>query len=198
MRYEEDIKRNFKDHEAKYFVTKDDYGKDMEILRWQRPGSSYYGIIYLRQANTLFVKGDLGEAVYLWGEINDLEWMSKLNLSYFASKCQASEYGRGYKSWDGDVAEEEVKNYFERELECADETDIKERISDFETNVGYEKLFSEKEWAFWLNANYDEALGFFGQDFWEFAYGFGNIVDFRCESHLFGLKMAMEQLKIKV
>lgn len=41
----------------------------------------------------------------------DFQWLSGLNLDYFASKCTASESGVGYKCWNPDKARDMVEWY---------------------------------------------------------------------------------------
>jgi hypothetical protein len=52
----------------------------------------------------LTVLGDIGEAVYEWGQDISLEFLASLDFGYFHGKCQASESGRDFDIWDVDKA----------------------------------------------------------------------------------------------
>ncbi len=198
---EEDIKKEFKKHKANYstYTKLNPNSKssvdEIEVLQWKKEKTFNYAVIYIRQGNTLFVKGDLGEAIYGWGQLNDLEWISNLNLSYFAGKCLASEYGRGYKTWDCIYAEETLKKYMKEYCE-EDEDDYayEEMCKKFEEAEGTSFLDYREEWSQWL---YEHGYEIFGDDWWEWAPNIGMVISWQCKSHLIGLKMAMAQLKEK-
>lgn len=56
-----------------------------------------------------------------------------------------------------------------------------------------EELDTRESWTQWLNTNhYDDAEKYLGQDFWEFAYGLGDVYTIHSQAHLIGLKVAFE------
>ena len=57
-----DVENWFKDHEATFLKLSD----DTEKLVWKNPGSIDMMIVYILDCETLFVRGDLGSAVYTW------------------------------------------------------------------------------------------------------------------------------------
>ena len=195
----ENIKKAFKIHKANYstYTKLNSDNKslvdEIEVLQWKKEKTFNYAVIYIRQGDTLFVKGDLGEVIYGWSQLNDLEWISNLNLSYFASKCLASEYGRGYKTWDCTYAEKTLKKYMKEYYE-EDDYIYEEMCKKFEEAEGMSFLTYKEEWAQWLH---EHGYKIFGDDWWEWAFNVGMVINWQCESHLIGLKMAMVQLKEK-
>jgi len=184
---EEIVKRNYKDHIA----TIDQYAQldcgrvDIEVLTWKRPDSSSYMIKYIITGNILCVYGDLGQAIYRWGQKLTFEWLSGLNLSYFKGKCEASEVGRDFREWDEYKAKEQLQFFAE---------DGSFKMSELEERGGDGSLFSERDWEEWLNENGYDVLG---ADFWAWAYNIGYTVNTRCLYHFIGLQMAMKQIKEK-
>lgn len=197
MRYEEQIKSNFVDHIADYskYVKLDGNNNvvdEIEVLRWKKPGSSIYSQTYIKQGYSLFVKGDMGEAVYCWSESQTLQWIAKLDLSYFASKCVASECGSRFEEWNPDVAEEEIKSYLYTVVRDSEE---ESKIMDaLQEKGGMSALAYEEEWQMWLH---EYGYDVFGDEFYEWAPSVGKSLSIRCESHFLGLKMAMDQLNVK-
>lgn len=92
---------------SKHVASVEQHGNIQKVI-WKRPDTGIYSVYYLISGRHLFVYGDIGDAVYVWGSPINLEFLANLSLSYFASKCQASEHGRGYVSWDGDKAFKEI------------------------------------------------------------------------------------------
>ncbi len=184
MRYGDEIKNNFQQHKVYYYKYLEiNYKRgEIEVIEWKRENSSLYYIKYAMDENVLFVNGDMGYAVYKWEENVNLEWISKLDLSYFASKCQASERGRENEEWDGDLAEAKLQIYMNDNN--LDMEKVKEKN-------GLAYLYNEQEWNFWLK---DYGYDILGEDFYEWASEIGKTISHRCQSHLIGLKMAMEQI----
>ncbi len=182
-------------------------GEDFTIIKWHQPGTSFYSVTYIIRRNYLYVSGDIGEAVYCWGSTISPEFLAVCSLDYFAGKCQASEYGRGYKTWNGDIAykscisyikdmiaEETCDNYYPVVAEDVSPEQIKAYLSKkadgMTTGDLKEACYSKYSLSRWLE---DYGVEVFGQDFWELS--FGEVIDIRCEGHLIGIKMAAEQLK---
>ena len=190
MNREEMIKDDFKDHEATIdqylkFNNPDEKGIEIEVLTWKKPGTSNYMVRYLVSGNTLCVYGDLGEAVYQWSQDVTLDWISTLDLHYFKGKCQASEVGRDFKEWSREKAFDTLK-HMEKEGYF--------NWSDIELTDGLDALYDSREWEEWLRENGSEILG---EDYWDWAFSIGHVINTRCMYHFIGLKMAMEQIKLK-
>ena len=169
-------------------------GRTMERLTWKRPGTNNYRVDYLRIGSILHVSGDIGFASYAWSydESTDLKWISKLNIAYFASKCEASEYGRGYTDWcDIKLCERMDALFNDTRLFSSSAQAAKTKAAfyaKFEFLGGLPT--SKEEWHKWRHANAEEI---FGEDLWEFIPT-GEIIAHRCHAHLLGLNMAMKQL----
>lgn len=198
-RQREIIDRWFPRHVAKltrYTAPTSDGGVQViEHLRWAEPGTGVNLIDYVSRGPYLYVTGDLGDATYCRAE--GLSWWAGLSIDYFAEKCDASEYGRGYKSWDPDEARFRAEEHFRRDIEEALDEDYaakyRQRYQYFKENGGPSALYHEQEWAQWLSEHGVEALG---DDYWEFGM-FGRVIHVRCHGHLQGLKRAMAQLREK-
>lgn len=94
--------------------------QNIQELTIKRPNSSFYYIKYLIQYNTLYVTGDVGNAIYQWSDQINFNFISNCNIDYFKSKCVASEHGRKYEEWDPQWAKYQInKQYkkFAKELE---------------------------------------------------------------------------------
>ena len=186
------IAQHFSDHIATFNTFISPINQEtIETLLWKKKDNTTFSHIwYHAHHGKLFVSGDLGEATYIWYENVSLKWISGLALSYFKSKCQASESGLGYlwHEWDENTAIEQIKQYF------IDNYDPDDPINweDFCYDNGEYYLSSQEEWNHWLE---DNAEKFFGQDYWEFAHAFGQITPIRCRLHLLGLQCAFNTLE---
>ena len=177
----------FNNHVAEYTVLKDAAGHEVERLVWKKPGTSSYGVYYIRMGSVLFVAGDIGEAVYQWGENVSLEWISRLDSEYFRGKCQASDSGRGYLVWDQRLAEQRFKEI------CKEENVSKEKIEDIEFGIGFD-LSHREEWHQFLHTHGHDFLGH--SDYYEYG-DIGDRGSIRCLGHLIGLKMAFNTKVVK-
>ncbi len=176
----------FSKHRAEYAVG-DVGGVVVERLKWKAPGTRNYRCDYACVGGVqLFVAGDIGEAVYLAGA-KDLAWWARCHVDYFAGKCEASEHGKGYKSWDDDEAMQRLDEELKR---MADERD---ELYDEDNAEGARMAIREGrgEWESWMRTN---ASDLFGDEWWDFVPNFGVTVDSRCVGHLVGLKLAIAQL----
>lgn len=158
----------------------------VERLIWRAPGTSINRVDYLCDGGRLFVAGDLGDAIYITGA-HDLAWWTRCDLHYFASKCDASEYGRGYKTWDDDACRGRVNEQVEQ-MRADGETVDAERVSAALNAIDY----GRDVWQEWMR---DEASDLFGDEWWDFVPTWGIVPDQRCALHLAGLKAAMAQLR---
>ena len=176
------IEKEFEKHRATYQKISD----DIEILTWAEPGTMINKVEYLVYNNALFIKGDLGEAVFSWHPSISLNAISGFNLDYFLEKCEASEGGRHWREWDAATALIALQDYF------ADYDDGAETLQSIENQGGYNALnSSQEEWVQWCHEVGEE---FLGADAWEWAYSIGEVVSWRMQAWLIGIKMAMEQI----
>lgn len=170
----------FPNHVAEYQIVKDgDY--EIEVLRWAKPGTGFYAVHYWYRRGTLCVIGDCGDAVFQWNaDIGTLRNIAQCSLDYFAGKCQASPYGRGYETWNADAAKEAL------DFQAEEDEEIKAALAEHDA---YDFINFREEWAEWLQDFGYEVFG----DVTE-LYGIGMEIDIQCRGLLIGLKMAFEQL----
>lgn len=193
-----------------------------EFMTFGQPGTINCRLEYIYHNGRLFVSGDLGAATYVWYGTDTLEWVSGLNAGYFAGKCEASESGRGYKKWDADRAEADVKEQLlspDDECEnfgtCADCPDFEGgdpsdhkdcdcykshnaalgRWKAFKDAGGPGALYSETEFAMWAG-DYDNQE-ILGEEWWEW-FPSGKYRSVRCELHLAGLKYAFKMINRQI
>lgn len=167
--------RWFPNHVAR-FTQQDCYS----TLSWRNPNNSNYFCAYIINHNMLFVYGDVGEAIYGWGQAVTWEWIAGLDLGYFAGKCCASETGRLYKSWDPRRA----RNRFSEFLGDSHRARIKYRaLDEFEMPV----FSSQGEWNLWLSQHGSSVIG----DCYYEMGDIGECINIRCHGHLLGIKMAV-------
>jgi hypothetical protein len=205
------ITDNFKGHVAKYDIVDDKISK----LVWKNPKSSYYYIRYILDYNKLYVSGDCFSAIYEWGQQIGLQFLAACNLDYFSSKCVASKYGPGYKSWDSDVAQDYlrisiddyIKESYTEEYASEDfnSNDFRDYRAEFyksweiDIDQMYASCSSEFEFAAWVNSSTSDSevslvLEVFGQDYWEVLYSIGKVVNIECMYHHEGLRAAVKYL----
>ncbi len=177
----------FKDHVAK-IITQNEH---VTVINWRNPSSWNYGCRILIHAGWVTVVGDIGEAVYQWGQTVDFPFLSKIAFDYFKGKCQSSEGGKKFESWDGRIATELVKEWI-KDQEGLDEHD---RPSDYEKIVpilqGIYKEMPEDEYDQAMREIYDET----GDSEWASIFsGFGVVPNVRCVGHFVAMQMAIAQL----
>lgn len=156
---------------------------------WHKPGTSIYYVRYRVDGRCLIVTGDIGEAVYEWNSPISLEWVAGCHLDYFASKCMASEYGRGYKSWDRTKANQFLDQWWEEEIEDKETNEIDSEVEDLYRQL--KEHYTRDDWVYFLG-EYGEQM--FGPDWFEYG-DIGDTPDIRCEGHLVGLRMIAERLR---
>lgn len=192
----ENIKKRFAKHEV----------KDLELegpvhrLSWKKPDTMTDSLNYLLHNGVLCVTGDLGEAIYQWhGRGHTFEWIADTSFPYFLEKCQASETGRSYKTWDQIVARIYAKKYLDEYVEEeAEEKGISEELSresaikELTNEDAFENMSSEFEWAAWVNDHQQLVEHYYGQDYWEFLYSTGTVPHYRAYCHWVGIKCAVE------
>lgn len=154
-------------------------------LVWARPHSSNSRVDYHIHGNLLIVWGDLGFAMYAWSQGISWEFLAGLNLDYFASKCEASEVGRGFEVWDPQVASESLTAMVANWKEEAEDFDENPSplLGMVEDDKAFEALSTREEWIAWVST------GDHHSEFWEFG-DLGTDIHPRCVLHLEGLKRA--------
>lgn len=172
----------FKDHKAALLLGQATLPwAGTTIIEWKKPASWNYGCRFIIHSQWLTVVGDIGEAVYQWGQTIDLPFLASLNFDYFMGKCRASEVGTRFRQWCPRTAVESLQRHL---AECSNEE--KKFIEDI--TVGTPK----DEFDHLLNEGV--ARGDLEYDFAGSISECGYIPNCRCVGHYVGLQMAIEQL----
>lgn len=153
-----------------------------------RPGSSTYRVDYHCHVNRLIVCGDIGEAVFCWSQVVTFDWIARCNFDYFYGKCVASETGREYFQWDGDVMRACLAEHLTGE-EGDGDTDEKAMLNAAIEAGAHNAIDSEPEWHDWI-INNSELLG---DDYGEWCMR-GRVPHIRARGMFEGLKLAVAQL----
>lgn len=150
-------------------------------LVWSEPRSSNSRVHYMIHGNVLIVWGDLGFAMYAWSQCVSWGFLGGLDLGYFASKCEASEVGRGFETWVHEAAKQHLTSLitdWRAEIEREDDYHT-ESIRMVEEEGGFDALVSKEEWMGWIVGREEQ--------FWELS-DLGMEIHARCVLHLEGLK----------
>lgn len=183
----------FKDHKATLvrLATSAPIDIGAVVINWQNPKSWNYGCRFIIHRQWLIVVGDIGEAVYQWGENITLEFLAQIDFGYFLSKCRASEKGSDFSMWSAEVEMfnrmAKLKELDARKAENDEsETDRKER-EILEENSGCD----ENQWRE-LAQEYYNATG--DAEGAGDLSSMGKVPNCRAIGHFVGLQMAIKQL----
>lgn len=127
--------------------------------------------------------GDIGEAVYEWGQDVTLDFLANCDLHYFFGKMQASEEGTKFTMFHSRIIRDQIKNReidkrligaAKRLADCSGKYDITAAMSDEynNSNTDPEELSALVDGATTIHP--------------------------RCIGHWVGIKMVHEQLNPKV
>jgi len=184
MRDQEKICREewFKEHEARLILGPPKGDMLVTIIEWKKPNSWNYGCRFIIHSQWLTVVGDIGEAVYQWGQNIDLKFLAQINFDYFMGKCRASEAGTRFMQWCSRTAFESLQNRL-----------LHESFSDHEKAfiVSISAGTPKDEFEDMLRAAYYDGLN---SDFAASVSECGYIPNVRCVGHFVGLQMAIKQL----
>lgn len=215
------IKEWFKNHVAELKILDD----DTQVLIWKQPETRTYEIDFVFYKNMLYVTGDMRDAVFntTWQTTWDCNNGWRISLGYFAEKLSCVKYGK--YAWDSVSAVEYLKEEYRECFDGTDEAYeeaieyiIKERIEDQyeleDSEIPYRDYFSddksllqmcialyyadrsnsEEEFVYKIQGNSD----FFDfNDFWEWGYDCGEVLNPDIEVYLVALQMAYDQLSSK-
>jgi hypothetical protein len=187
---ETEIRENwFKDHKA--VLTK--HG-DLEVLDWCKPETNIFAVRYVFDGYKMYVSGDLGAAVFRFTQPVNPFCLSGYNLDYFEEKMVA--FQDAHRDFNKDTARaylnEWRKERSEEDKGFSHKTWAEARQELY--NI-VDDCSTIKEWEIHLNSFDVSRLG---NDAWEWVSGIGDEIPMRVQSYLIGLKMAVEQLEVKV
>ncbi len=135
----------------------------------------------------LVVTGDLGSAVYRWGEPISFPWLGGLELSYMMSKCEASQWGRQVREWSGEEAARGLAWHLSQTSPEQKEKwlAIRREISRDELNAA---MFSQYEWGAFADRELREVW-----DDLDGIWDIGWLVPLRAIAHWRGLQLMHER-----
>jgi len=184
----------FKDHKAQCQAT-GDIGKlvweTALLIHWQNPKSWNYGCRFIVHRRWLIVVGDIGEAVYEWGQDIALEFLAQIDFGYFLSKCRASEKGSDFSMWSAEVEMfnrlEKLKDLEARKANGEDTECDRKEFEILQDNSGCD----ENQWRE-LAQEYYNATG--DAEGAGDLSSIGKVPNCRAIGHFVGLQMAIKQL----
>lgn len=174
----------FKNHKAR---------KELElnhnlIIDWSNPESWNYGCRFIIHRRWLTVVGDIGEAVYEWGQDLSLNFLARIDLGYFLGKCQASEDGRKFHLWDSEEAISSINYYL---TEYPDEGPLQDGLKHILSQV--DKHANKYDFEEALRSVYNDYA--VDSDVISAIRDSGEQPHPRAIGHFVGLQMAIEQLQ---
>jgi len=178
----------FKEHTAS-FILETIPPTEATILNWQKPGTWNYGMRFIIHRRWLVVLGDLGEAVYGWGQDITPDFLAQLNFDYFHSKCEASENGRKFESFDGQTGYRLAQEWLADPENQPGHPgkNLRKHIRALTASCGKEEVdFAAREI---YDATGDAELASMIIDWFK-------VPSFRCIAHFVGLQMALKQLSL--
>ena len=190
----------FKEHVATLIGNPEEDGAIWGI-NWKKPGTSNYWVDFVQWRGALFVRGDLGESVYVWysSHLHPVAFHA-MSFDYFHGKCEASEYGSRPTEWNNDAAEAWLDFQLEELLpECEGdaqaEADLRELVSEFR-GVSDCKHDWDRKLDDYYHSGDDLVCKVLGDDAYTESgiYAAGLVPSLRTIMHWAGLQMALEQL----
>ncbi len=159
----------------------------VEVIRWRKPGTNVYAITFIKYGRCLMVLGDCFAATYQWSENLTWAFLAGCGLHYFLEKCESSPHGRGFKSWDADVAKRYIGNAADPEFGW-----LSRDIADMMLQEG--DFHSEQEWQAYLHRVWELDEIELDSDGMGDLSGAGEVPDSCAYGHWLGLKLAAIQL----
>ena len=217
----DNIKEWFKNHKADLRIL--DNGT--QVLIWKQPDTRMYEIDFVFFKNMVYITGDMRDAVFntTWRTSWDCNNGWRISLNYFAEKLSCIKYGK--YTWDSKEAVKYLTAAYRDCFDGADEAYKvaieyikKECIEDLfdleDAEIPYRDFFSSdecllqmcialyyadrsdsrEEFEYKIQSNSD----FYDfNDFWEWGYSCGRVLNSDIEVYLIALQMAYDQLSSK-
>ena len=193
------IKEWFDKHVAEFKK----YDDRVSALSWGRPGSSSYYTRFVFDGSRMYVTGDIGDAVFCFTEKASIKSIITYGIGYFHGKLSALDEDK--YSFDSDVAiariREEIAEIIsdeEIDLDNASDVERKKMIDNHidllrELIIASESCCNKSGWSYEVNQRYDDLCDY-DCDIAEWIFSAGDIIPYRVQAYLVGLKMAYEQL----
>jgi len=191
---EQDIKKNwFPEHVAK--VAEYD---GITILDWRKPGTNMYAVRYVFTGSSLFITGDIGDAVFglTWrGTIDSFE---DVDLSYLMGKLTCCSRER----WDfnEEKALKELKEWREERIEDMEQDDaytkeINEIYEEVESGISESSSTDYFSHAV-FRVYHEVSTQYVDSEDFSMISDFGKELPNVFSAYLLGIQMANKQLKV--
>ncbi|MBU3145749.1 hypothetical protein [Clostridium sp. CF012] len=196
---EDEIKEWFEDHIATFKK----YDDRVSALSWGGPDTNSYYTRFVFDGSRMYVTGDIGDAVFCFTEKATIKSIITYGLDYFHGKLSALDEDK--YSFDSDEAiariREEIKNMQDDEEFDFDNKRDRERKKIVDNHIRLLRgliiesrdCTSKSNWDYVVNQVYDD-LTDCDCDAAEWIFSAGDIIPYRVQGYLIGLKMAYEQL----
>lgn len=217
----DNIKVWFKNHLAELKILDD----DTQVLVWKQPETRMYEIDFMFYKNMVYITGDMRDAVFntTWKTAWDCNNGWRIDLHYFAEKLTCATYGK--YAWDSAEAVKYLAEVYRQEFDGNDDEYIEtisyiidqciEDVYDFEMiEIPHKERFDDDmvllQMCLAINyANESSSSEEFAQsiqlcsdfedfnDFWEWGYSCGRVLNPDIEVYLIALQMVYDQLSSK-
>ena len=194
---EKEIKEWFEGHIATFIK----YDDRVSALSWGRVDSSSYYTRFVFDGSRMYVTGDIGDAVFCFTEKASLKSITSYGISYFHGKLSALDEDK--YSFDGDVAiariREEIKSIHEDECFDLDDERDRERKETLDNHIRILRRLivatgdcnCKSNWSYEVTQVYDDLCDC-DCDIAEWIFSAGDVIPYRVQGYLIGLKMAYE------
>lgn len=180
----------FKDHVAT--VTEHD---GVTILDWRKPGTSFYSVRYIFSGSSLFITGDIGDAVFSLTWRATIDSFEKVNLGYLMGKlscCSRERWNfnseKAYKELD-EWLDERIHDLEDDEKSIQVVKDIHFDLRRAVREYDNEAVYKHEVWRCYQEYDDTDAEEF------EVISDFGRQLPNEFIAYLLGIQMANEQLK---
>lgn len=180
----------FKDHVA----TVTEHG-GVTFLDWSKPGTSFYSVRYIFSGSSLFITGDIGDAVFSLTWRATIESFEKVNLSYLMKKLSCSSRDRW--NFNDEEAFRQLDEWLAESIQ--DLEDDKKGIRTYKNihrdlrsavfEYGNEAVYKHEAWRCYHEYEDTDAEEF------EMISDFGRQLPNEFIAYHLGIQMANEQLK---
>lgn len=189
---EREVIRNewFKDHVAT--LAEHD---GVTILDWSKPGSSFYSVRYIFSGSSLFITGDIGDAVFSLTWRATIDSFEKVNLGYLMGKLSCSSRDRW--NFNSEKACKELDEWLDERIHDLEDDrkgiqvvldihrDLQRAIREYDS----ESVYKHEVWRCYQEYDDTDAEEF------EVISDFGRHLPKEFIAYLLGIHMANEQLK---
>lgn len=187
------IKTNwFKDHKA----VLEQLSEDTTVLTWKKDGTNTYYVRYILDRNTLFITGDIGDAVFCLTEQANLKNIAaEYNLHYLFGKLRANSDAYDFNN---ELAIQNFISHFNtKDIDVENEDEFNELIDDVIHTIN-EECISTNHWSHCLSSGLYDRLSKYDYDLSEWISDIGSELSWQALGWVVGLQMAYDQLSNKI